>query len=55
MIDASYIKLHPHTSDALRGNQDNGTYKRGLNSKIHLSQIDKLNIYLPTELTIQIP
>ena len=37
MIDASYIKAHPHSAGARGGNQSHCPHKRGLNSKLHLA------------------
>ena len=37
MIDASYIKIHPHGTGARGGNQAIGRTKGGLNSKLHLA------------------
>ena len=36
MLDASYVKVHPHAAGAAGGNQEMSRTKGGLNSKIHL-------------------
>ena len=35
MIDASYIKAHPHSAGARGGKPGHCPHKRGLNSKLH--------------------
>lgn len=37
MIDASHVKVHPHATGAIGGNQAMGRTKGGLNTKIHLA------------------
>ncbi|WP_407647733.1 IS5 family transposase [Acinetobacter defluvii] len=37
MIDSTHIKVHKHATGAVGGNQEMSPYKRGLNTKIHLS------------------
>ena len=37
MIDATYIKLHPHGAGAQGGNQAIGRTKGGLNTQLHLA------------------
>ena len=37
MIDASYIKVHPHGTGAREGNQAIDRMKGGLKSKLHLA------------------
>ena len=41
MIDASYVKVHFHAAGTVRGDQ--GTNKRGLNTKIHIA-VDSFGI-----------
>jgi hypothetical protein len=37
MIDAGHIKVHPQAVGARGGQSGDGTYKRGLNTRIHLA------------------
>jgi transposase len=37
MIDATYVKAHQHSAEAVGGNQAMSVSKWGLNSKIHLA------------------
>ena len=39
MIDASYIKAHPHSAGARGGSQGIARTKGGLNSKLHLAVV----------------